>query len=604
MNKIRILPDDLINQIAAGEVVERPASVIKELVENSIDAGATIILIKLDGGGKRLIEVADNGSGMSPDDALLSIERHATSKLKTKEDLGQIASLGFRGEALPSIASVSKMRITTSLPDAVGGCRLEIEGGRLLAVKDIGAPAGTVIEIRDLFYNTPARLKFLKTQATELSHIYQTVTKLALAYPTIHFKLTHSGNLIFDLPAQIHLRDRIASLFASDLARQLLEVDFQQGALHLGGLIAPPVLHRSARDYQYSFVNHRAVQNRTINLAAAEAYRHLLPVQRQAAWFLFLKIPYDLVDVNVHPAKLEVRFRNQQQIYHLTETGIKETLKSTLSAPQHKTAYAEPVVKDTLYLERIKETLDKQQSLPNITGWKPVLPNMSPDVRETVYKQTEPAGLAVKQEGIPFGESAEKDLFWQNLIPIGQLHQTYLLCQNRQELVIIDQHAAHERVMFEHLVNKLKQQPQLESQRLLFPIQLQLNPKLQPIIEKYIPALEQMGFELTVFGGNSLIIQAAPPFLTHEQVIPCLEDIFSEISDREQAPDLVKLQSKLLERLACHAAVRANQSLAAEEISALIKQLGELEMPLFCPHGRPTIIRFGVNELAKRFNRI
>ncbi len=618
LNKIRLLPEELINQIAAGEVVERPASVVKELVENSIDAGATIILIKVSGGGRRLIEVADNGCGMSNDDALLALERHATSKIRKKDDLGRIRTLGFRGEAIASIAAVSHMKLTTSLPESIAGCQMEVAGGRLKSVKEIGAPGGTVIEIRNLFYNIPARLKFLKTQATELSHINQVVTKLALAYPTIHFKLTCQNKEVFDLSPQLAVRERIADLFGVKTARQLLVVDYQEEGLRVEGLIGPPVLQRSGRDYQYIFINHRAVQNKTIAQAANSAYRQLLPQKRHPVWFLFLKTDPRELDVNVHPAKLEVRFKNHFQIYQLVENGLKQTLRATALAPRIE--LEKPVepkeelpLRDNAYTSRIQRAIgkydlagqsklafEKKYQPSNPPGEKPITSASLQEKTKSPYtaKETSPQ----KSAPIEYRPEKQED-FWREITPIGQLGQTYLLCQNKQELIIIDQHAAHERVTYERLLKALKKQARMESQRLLFPLQLHITPRQQPLLEEEIPFLEKLGFELAMFGDNTLIIQAAPPFLTNEQVIPCLEDILDKLVNSGRTPDAAKIKDSLLQRIACHASIRANQALPAEEIRALLAQLSQLESPFTCPHGRPTTIRFAISELAKRFKR-
>jgi len=596
VNKIHILPENLINQIAAGEVVERPASVVKELVENSLDAGATLISIKLEAGGRRLIEVADNGCGMSADDALLSLERHATSKIKNQEDLAQIATLGFRGEALPSIAAVSRLKLTTALPGALAGCQIEIAGGKINSVREVGAPGGTVIEVRNLFYNLPARLKFLKTQATELSHINQVVTKLALAHPALHFKLSHQGKVLFDFPPQSELRERVAALFGTELAQQLLALDYREGALYLRGLIAPPALQRAGRDYQFTFVNQRAVRNKTITQAASLAYRGLLPHKRHPIWFLFLELDPGLLDVNVHPAKLEVRFRNQNQVYQLVGAALKQSLQAATLAPRQEweapvPAENYPLPEEDAYQARIQQAMGKYwESEPTQTAGVGADVSVRPD--------------SGRHGGLPLLYPPEgKAGFWQGLAPIGQLHQTYLLCQNNEELVIIDQHAAHERITYERLVNELKQRKRLESQRLLFPLQLSLSPRQQPLLEEQIPFLEKLGFELAMFGEKTLVIQAAPLFLANEQVTPFLGDILDELVSYGRLPEVDKVQAKLLQRLACHASIRANQALPIKEMQALLEQLGELDSPFTCPHGRPTAIRFSLSELAKRFKR-
>lgn len=617
MNKIRVLSDDLVNQIAAGEVVERPASVVKELVENSIDAGATIILIKLEGGGKRLIEVADNGCGMPTDDALLALERHATSKIKYSQDLDNIVTLGFRGEALPSIAAVSRMKIVTSLPETVGGTEIEIAAGKIQDVKEVGAPTGTVISVRNLFYNVPARLKFLKTQATELSHINQIITKLALAHPSLHFKLTHQEKALLDLPPQLHLRDRIASLFGTGVAKELLVVDYQEGAIQLKGMISPPSLHRASRDYQFSFVNHRPIQNKTIAQASTLAYHQLLANKRHPVWFVFIKLNPGMVDVNVHPTKLEVRFHNHKQVYHLIENGFRQTLKTANLFPRQNLGPLPSHAKE-IYKERIKDTITTYQTAiqykpegkkdysitknmePRPTS-KPVFPKSDFSfIENEIFSQAQTDNAAHCRQPSPV---KEKEHFWQGLSPIGQLHETYLICQNKEELVILDQHAAHERIVYEQLVNKLKRQEQLDSQRLLFPIQLQLNPRQHPLLEEQLPFFEKLGFELALFGNNTLVVQAAPSFLASNQITSSIEDILDELTSLGKLPEATKIKDTILERLACHSAIRANQPLPAEEIRALLQQLGEANLPFTCPHGRPTAIRFSLNELAKRFKR-
>ncbi len=598
-NRISILPDDLVHKIAAGEVVERPLSVVKELVENSLDAKATQISISLNQGGKRFISVSDNGWGMNQQDALLALERHATSKIKNSRDLFNISSLGFRGEALPSIAAVSKMTLTSKTKQALAATRIIIEGGRIKQVTEVGSPSGTTIEAKNLFFNIPARYKFLKTTATELGHITHYISQIALAHPQVQLNLHHQEKPLIRVSSN-NLKERMAELYGIGLAKQLIAVEHQNDKLRLSGYVSRPQLSRAGRDYQSIFINSRLVKDRLIYRAVYDAYQRLLPRGRHPVWVLFLEIPPGLVDVNVHPAKTEVRFSHPQAIRQLVVDGISRTLAtvsattkfsispSPLSKPAHES------VATNVHQQQIKEALAHYLETRISAEAPPCKP--APQSSETKIQTELLSPVELTPEAAP-----DNARFFASLIPIGQFNRTFILCQNRQELVIIDQHAAHEKVIYEKLVDNLRTSS-VPRQQLLFPHTLELSHRELSVIEEHLDAITAVGFEVAAFGGNTYILSAAPAYLNADTAPQSIMDIIAGLV-QERKLSAVELKAALLNKIACHAAIKAHHELRPEEITGLLKQLARLNNPFNCPHGRPTLVRYPLSDINKQFQR-
>ncbi len=601
-NKIILLKDQLVHKIAAGEVIERPASAVKELLENSLDACAAQITISLNNGGKRLIKICDNGIGMNPQDALMALERHATSKIKHASDLFHINTLGFRGEALPSIAAVSRMQIITKPADIMAATQIDIEGGKIKKVTQTASPAGTVIQVKNLFYNVPARYKFLKSTSTELAHITQYIQQIALAYPKVQIKLYHHEKALIEVYAD-NLRERIGQLYGMKTAEQLIKIEQQTDDMSVNGYISPPQLTRAGRDFQSSFVNNRLIRDRLINGAIYHAYKRLIPHKRNPVCILFLNINPELIDVNVHPAKTQIRFSNAFRIRRLITNALEKALSSVATAPyfvnppcpaSDKTDIAEQIQtqeNNNQYKEKIKdaigEYMDNQQTTPTPAS----------------FWGNQTSGGTDKNNILPFVPPAEtsNEEFFLNLIPIGQFHQTYILCQNQDELVIIDQHAAHEKIMYEKLLADMKN-GQIPKQQLLFPQTLELSHTECAIIKKYLPDIIKLGFEISSFGGNTYILSAAPAYLKADRACNAIMDIIADLTLNKKT-EIHQLMGELLHKIACHCAIRANQSLTQEGIKSLIEQLAKLDNPCCCPHGRPTLLRYHLTELNKQFKR-
>ncbi len=649
---IRVLSEETIHKIAAGEVVERPASVVKELVENSLDARADQINVVLINGGKRLIRVADNGCGMNSQDALLAVERHATSKLNSSNDLERIATFGFRGEALATVSAVSRMKLATNTPDGVAGTQIIIEGGTIKRVTDVGAPPGTVIEVRNLFYNVPARLKFLKSSDKEQSYISRILSQQSLSHPGVHFTLRAAGRTIFELPPVTELPPRLAALYGSDVASGLLSLDYHSEDIHLQGYISNPKLHRSNTEYQSNFVNQRLVKDKFISGAVYEAYRRLLPKGRHPIWVLFLEIPYEAVDVNVHPAKLEVRFRRSKEIRHSILSAVQQTLTDALSAASVFSAplsHPSPSAGDEGQAPQPRATTGDYKPLGDhneneVDADRTGAPGSKTPYRERIkgaveayFEKTTPpspstpsAGQPHSQEPLPGKARAAltpltgdtkpirieehpappaDQQFFASLEPVGQIDASFIVCQNSSELVIIDQHAAHERVRYEALRRRYNTPPSEETksdsygvQRLLFPIVLELSFKEAAILEEQAEVFAELGFEIAALGGRTFALQAAPGDLEPGGLGRIIQDILDGLG-KEAAISPAELRDELLKQMACHSAIKANQQLKPEEIRHLLRELAQLQCPPCCPHGRPYILRYRLADLRKHFLR-
>lgn len=593
MGQIQTLPDVVINQIAAGEVIERPASVVKELVENALDAQAHTVKVTVQNGGTALIQVDDDGLGMDAADATQCFTRHATSKIRLLEDLEQLTTMGFRGEALASIATVSRLRMVSRAQHAALGTRVVITGGTLTEVEPCGAPQGTSFQVHDLFYNTPARLKFLKHPATEASHIAQCFTGLALAAPAVHMTLHLNGRLHTQAPAVSHLGDRLEFLFGAGIQDQVLPVEHVAEDWHIRGYIAKPTFHRATRHQQFFFVNKRLVQNRTLTRALYEAFRTLLPRDRHPVAFLFLEMPASEVDVNVHPAKREVRFRQEAQLYdrlrRLFQQRLQESLTGSGVVSGASSATADPPAPD-----------DACRAIPMLWRAPPaaaapveaeVLPPRVADTTQTLalYAGYPEAGRAIL-EGHPLGQS----------------HDTYILLQYPDGLLLVDQHAAHERVLYEQLRDRLQSAP-LDSQQLLFPTMLHLGATDPEWLETCLPRLGALGFTLEHFGGTAYRLSSVPALLSERDHAAALMDVLevlrSPAAEEVLEEGLPRVFHRLLTVMACHGAIRAHQRLQEASIRALLQSLAGTSMPFTCPHGRPVLLHIGLIDIEKKFLR-
>lgn len=611
--KIVILPEHVANHIAAGEVIERPASVVKELVENALDAEATQIDLDIGVGGKAYIRIHDNGCGMSREDAQLAFERHATSKIRATEDLTTIMTFGFRGEALPSIASVSKLKLVTQTPDAPVGTRIEIQGGKLLNVIDSGASRGTLIEVNDLFYNTPARLKFLKSPAAELSYINAVIVEEALAYPYAGFSVKNNGKEQLNVPANSDLLQRIAGLFGRELIRELVEVRESAGSIELRGYIGLPSCHRANRNYQKIFINQRPVKDKVLSHAILQAYETLLPKRRYPVVFLFLAMPPQLVDVNVHPAKAEVRFINSQAIHDLVVKGIRKTLSAGLNIASLPAFKPTPIDEDAL-----SEFPAMQSEIPLVPGentsqTQSISAAFPPPFEREFSGNTDPLRRASigtsDRKHLPsfspthgaFSRPAGSHVF-SRMKPIGQFYDTYLLAQDGDELVIVDQHAAHERICYDKLKRQLRETTP-DIQPLLFPISIELSHREQAILDEHLEDLEQYGLEIEHFGGMTYLLKAVPALLINADYKKLVYDMIDQLTDTEKTTSVEQQFEKILTVMACHSAIRAHQPLHDVQITAMLRQLDAVELPYTCPHGRPTVITISLHDLEKKFGR-
>jgi DNA mismatch repair protein MutL len=577
--KIQILSDEMASRIAAGEVVERPASVVKELLENSLDAGATEMFVAIEKSGTQLIRVTDNGQGMAPDDLSLAVERHATSKLKLEEDLFRIATLGFRGEALPSIGSVSKMAIVSRIQGAQTGHALQLNGGKKSEIRPTAASVGTTVEIRDIFFNTPARRKFLKSPATELSHVCDVVNRTALAHPAVHFRLEHDGRTIADYVAVRDGRDRLHQVFGRELGRNLVAFDWQQGELAVRGfLTAAPTSFPNAR-YLYTFVNRRYVRDKVLAHAVIQGYENLLMKGQYPALVLFLEMPYGEIDVKVHPAKYEVRFRRQSDVHEAVARGIREALREEAKQP----------------LARPSPPLNP----PNPRVQETALPYGS-------FESTAPSGPHHRDhEWVSAQESLEPGAagFFSSLRILGQILGCYLVCVSAKGLALIDQHAAHERIAFEKLRRQLES-GQVASQTLLMPQTVELSAGEMMLLEQRLELLRGFGFALEPFGPSAYAITEAPALLPEGDYTQVLRQMIADLADVDTS---IKLRAHLEDRLAtiaCHSVIRANRTLRLEEMSALLGELDEIDFATQCPHGRPVLIEISREELERMFKRI
>ena len=596
--RIKILSENLSNKIAAGEVVERPASVVKEMVENSLDAGATEIVVEIEVGGKRLIKVSDNGCGMSREDAMLALERHATSKIATDNDLLAISTLGFRGEALPSIASVSRCTLSSREKGSVEGTEIYGEGGVIRHVKARGMAEGTVIEVRNLFFNTPARLKFLKSTETEAGHVSDHLTRLALSRPGVRFVYLSDGRSVFRA-LNGDLGERVASLLGRSVAGELFPVRCEDAEMSIHGLAARPECSRSTASHMYTFVNGRFVRDRVVQHAVLQAYRRFLEKGRYPVAVLFLSLPTGDVDVNVHPTKHEVRFREQSRVHDFIVSAIEGDLQSTpwirkaVSTPVPPTSVTQTVAERKV--SEVRESLGVYQARLE-TPVSRELP-----LRHETARPMPPRTLA---ESPGQGREQEHNKgFFSSLTVIGQYAGIYLVCSDGEDLVLLDQHAAHERVAFERLRREFTNGA-VESQGLLFPEVMEFSLAESTVVDEHLPALRKLGFVLEDFGGTSRVVQSVPRMLAEREFIRVLRDVVEELSSLGRSRSFMDIQEDILMRMACHSVVRGVHPLAPVEISALLAALDSVGFATNCPHGRPVFRRISRSDVEKMFKRV
>jgi DNA mismatch repair protein MutL len=589
VTRIQRLPPALANQIAAGEVVERPASVVKELVENALDAGATRIAVAIDLGGKKLIAVEDDGEGMSREDAELSIERHATSKIRRAEDLAAIRTLGFRGEALPSIASVSRFRIRTRRRGAISGTEIRVEGGRLLSAAETGAPEGTLVEVCDLFYNLPARRKFLKADTAESAQVSRLATQLALGYPEIGFVLRSGGRLLLEAPPAGSLEERFYQVYGE--RPDLVAVSKDAAGIGVRGFVAALGEQGPARGPQHVFINRRIVRDRTIAHAIQQAYSVATIKERSPEVHLFVEIAPDRVDVNVHPTKAEVRFLDQGLVHEVLRRALVDALGAT-GAPELvlTAAMPAPAVPATAPLP----LGFAGSSSAGAYGAGGPYPDVPADARAT-------AG-APDRVGTTAGREAIGALI-RPMVPLGQFRNTFIIAADDEGLAIIDQHVAHERILFEQISERLTGRP-LESQRLLTPVILELPAGERQALLSHAPALARFGFEIEDFGGAALRVVSVPALLGWPRIEASLRAVAGDLDGLAPGAAIDDILRRVAATMACHAAVKANDPLTAEKMQYLLDELRRTAHSSVCPHGRPVVLRLTRREIERNFDRV
>ncbi len=602
-SRIRILPEQLTNKIAAGEVVERPASVVKELVENALDSGCSEVTVEIESGGRKLIRVTDDGCGMSREDALLSLERHATSKIGTDSDLFNLSTLGFRGEALPSIASVSRLTLESRERDRDEGVEIYAEGGRIRDVKPSGMATGTVITIRNLFFNTPARLKFMKSRETEAGHVGDLLTRLALSRPELRFAYTNDGRTVFRL-LEGDLTARAAALLGPSLAKSLYPVSYADGPLTITGLVAAPDSSRSAATHLYTYINGRFIRDKVVQHAVLQAYRNFMERGRYPIVVLSITLPPGEVDVNVHPTKHEVRFREQGRVHDAIHAAVDTVLRATpwlresaavrpSAAPGRSVAEARSSVREAPASYRPAPALQQR--------FAPVAPVERP--RAEVVERPPAEALSVKSSPVK-EEKADGSTagYFSSLQVIGQYRAMYILCEDGEDLVLIDQHAAHERVAFERLKGEYRRGA-IESQGLLFPETAEFSHSEAAILREQGEELRRLGFGIEHFGGASWLVNAVPRQLAGANPLELLRDILQELQTTGRSRGFADAVEDILTRIACHSVVRGVHHLSTAEIRELFRQMDATDFSTNCPHGRPVCHRLTRGEIERLFKR-
>ncbi len=655
MGKIHVLPERVANQIAAGEVVERPASVVKELLENALDAGGTRIRINVEAGGKKLIQITDNGCGMVRDDAMLAFERHATSKIKDTDDLLNIATLGFRGEALPSIASVARLYLETCAEEGAAGTVIEINGGKMMRVDEAGLPLGTSITIRDLFFNTPARKKFLRSESTELSHIASLVTHYALAHPEKHFELHAATNALLVAPPVAGYRERVYQVFGKETLDQLIPLAAVQvlervglpqpppwrrdpeeelekpepGEMRLHGFVSKPEIQKLNRNSIFIFVNGRLIRDRLVQHALTEAYRNILPPTVFPVVLLFIEMPAAEVDVNVHPSKTEVRFRQQTVMHDFVRDAVREALMKARPVPQFLSEInAQPSASAGLTPgTRGTDGRGDGQSAPWRDLYAPPVAGFTlqaPTIPAATARLEFDGGIAIEANAAvslarapevsvpdhgcapPIEEAAQTPPTLESLRTLkalGQIRNSFILAVNEDGLWIIDQHVAHERVLFERILRQRAAQ-QVESQRLLMPLVIELTPAQQAAFSEIATELAHNGFEAEPFGSRSIAVKVAPADVDAAQIEHMLNEVLEQLTREDQAINLEAVRTRIAASIACHAAIKVNMPLEQNKMQWLLAELAKTQHPMSCPHGRPVVLRYTMTEIQRAFKRI
>jgi DNA mismatch repair protein MutL len=618
MSKIRVLADHVANQIAAGEVVERPASVAKELVENSIDAGAKRITIEIEAGGRRLLKVSDDGEGMVRDDAILAFERHATSKIRDTEDLAAIGTLGFRGEALASIASVAKVELITCTEDAKAATRVTIDGGRMRDVKDAAHPRGTTIAVRDLFFNIPARRKFLRSEATETFHLTNLVTHYALAHPEIAFTFVNNGREVVRAATAKDLRERAYQIFGEEFLENLLQVNGGDAQVaRVTGYVSAPRDRRTSRDSQYLFVNRRFVRDRMIGRSLSEGYRSILPHGVYPAALLFIETPLEEVDVNVHPAKTEVRFRRQAAVADAVREAVRTALASASYVPvPEPPPLPEPMMTATASVSSFTPQPRIEFVPPPPVPIEPRVPpepsgdEIARDIDVMIQSAMIQSSPSARSVALPPLNSAEKlarevtpESLSTNIRPLGQLEESFIIATDDEGLLLIDQHVAHERILFDKY-RALEAERRSESQQLLVPETFDLTPAQAAVFDDLAPELEKYGFELMRLSGRTVAIKAIPGDLPGGEARNMLAELLDTVDAEKKNSARETLRDDIAASLACHAAIKVNMPLAPEKMRWLIDRLLQTSSPTTCPHGRPVILRLRTRDILKGFHRI
>jgi len=611
MGRIQKLPPVVVNQIAAGEVIERPASVVKELLENAIDAGSTRLDVDVEQGGADLIRVVDDGCGIHAEDLPLAFINHATSKLRDADDLFRVGTLGFRGEALASIGSIAKVLLQSRPPDALTGAEITCHGGQLSSVRPWNGSPGTRIEVRHLFYNVPVRRRFLRGPATEMNHLSEVFVRLALSHLRLHLTLRHNGKVVYEVPASAGLLDRIGLFFGKEVREQLYAFEAEEGSVTLGGYVADPACERGGTQMQYFFVNGRWIRDKLLTQALQDAYRGLLMTGRNAVGFLFLDLPPDHLDVNVHPTKAEVRFRDPERL----QAFIAETVRARLQSEDLTGRLRGPVTAERPQPPAAEPTFDfaplpEPTPPPDLPPSRPAAP---PPVRPSAPvpapapvrgadRQTPPEPVVVSKAA----ESGPRPRREGNVSPIVraiQLHDTYLVVEVHEGMLIIDQHALHERILYEQMKERLAA-GDLEQQRLLIPEPIDLPAHQAALVLDRRADLAELGLEVDAFGGSTVLLHSYPALLGKRTPQAIFRAVVDYLVTKEKLPAREDMLNDLLSLMACHAAVRAGDRLTPEEIAALVRQRGRADNSHHCPHGRPTSLLFTLHDLERQFRRV
>jgi len=578
--KIQILPQHISQSIAAGEVIERPASAVKELMENAIDAGASEVIVELKAGGLQLIRVFDNGEGMDPEDVLVALKRYATSKIKETEDLYAIQTLGFRGEALPSIAAVSKMTIKTRVPDSLNGTKVICEGGEIKSISEVGCPIGTEVEVQNIFFNIPVKRKFLKSIQTELRYSLHHFLRLSLSHSWIAFKFLHDSRILYEHLKTESALVRIEAILGREIYRHLQPIEFENGEIHLTGFASLPNFSKGNADGIYLYVNRRFIKDRLIYKAVLEAYRHVIPTGKFPVVVLFMTLPPSSIDVNVHPTKAEVKFRDPERIFRTVHGGL-----SSLHTP-------------TFGLRKVAVE-DARNGMPySDMTQSPTLPIQAGSVEFPSMEKDGETTPVVKEARTP-DWGLERETAWRVL---GQVRGTYLLCEGEKGLIVIDQHAAHERLLFER-VKKQYETGAISSERLLIPIVMELSVEESFILMSHLEAFQSMGFEIDCIGERTYAIRSIPSFVDQRDPKEIIREMLDELSLMKREGKGAETIHALLVTLACHSAIRGNFVLRREEMEALVRSLYPFNYSVTCPHGRPIFFVIPIEELAKEFKR-